>query len=118
MKTLSGITKPAKGMVLTIFTIHTRSQEVQVDAENGGGWALPLSKKKMTRFSENQKNYLKSKFQVSEESGLQLDPAKSCPRYAIRPKCRGRKTFQHQRIPDCPTSAVFFSRRVSKQLHA
>ena len=46
MKTLSGITKPAKGMVPTIFTIHTRSQEVQVDAENGGGWALPLSKKK------------------------------------------------------------------------
>ena len=57
------------------------------------GWAL-RSSQKSTRFSETQKNYLESKFQVGVETGLKLDPGQSCPRYAICPKCRGRQTFQ------------------------
>ena len=38
------------------------------------GWALKSTQSRHTKFTDNQKQYLKAKFQVGEQTGKKADP--------------------------------------------
>ena len=81
------------------------------------GWALKGTKK-ATRFNENQRQYLDSKFQIGQESGHKADPEKVSRdmRYARRDN--GERRFDVEEFLTAQQIQSYFSRTAAKLKHA
>ena len=81
------------------------------------GWALKGTKK-ATRFNENQRQYLDSKFQISQESGHKADPEKVSRdiRYARRDS--GERRFDVEEFLTAQQIQSYFARTAAKLKHA
>ena len=81
------------------------------------GWAL-RSSKKATRFSDNQRRYLDSKFKVGQETGLKLDPEDVSRDMRYARNQDGEKLFTVSEFLTAKQIQSYFSRKASKLRHS
>ena len=91
--------------------------EVSSDSPLVQGWALKGTRK-VTRFNENQRQYLNNKFQIGLESGHKADPEKLSRdmRYARRDN--GERRFHVEEFLTVQHIQSYFSRTAAKLKHA
>ena len=91
--------------------------EVSSEAPLVQGWALKGTKK-ATRFNENQRQYLDSKFQIGQESGHKVDPEKVSRDMRYARKDNGERRFDVEEFLTAQQIQSYFSRTAAKLKHA
>ena len=79
------------------------------------GWALKSSQGGKTRFSDKQRDYLTSKFQIGEETGQKASPAQVSRMIMTSKDASGNRMFSSSEFLTVQQITSFYSRLVSKR---
>ena len=79
------------------------------------GWALKCSRARSARFSTTQKEYLSSKFQIGECTGLKADPASVATAMRKAKNVNGERLFDSTEFLTGQQVASFFSHLAAKK---
>ena len=79
------------------------------------GWALKSSQGGKTRFSDKQRDYLTSKFQIGEETGQKASPAQVSRMMMTAKDASGNRMFSSSEFLTVQQITSFFSRLASKR---
>lgn len=79
------------------------------------GWALKSSQGGKTRFSDKQRDYLTSKFQIGEETGQKASPAQVSRLMMTAKDASGNRMFSSSEFLTVQQITSFFSRLASKR---
>ena len=79
------------------------------------GWALKSSQGGKTRFSDKQRDYLTSQFQIGEETGLKASPAQVSRLMMTAKDASGNRMFSSSEFLTVQQITSFFSRLASKR---
>ena len=79
------------------------------------GWALKSSQGGKTRFSDKQRDYLTSKFQIGEETGQKASPAQVSRMMMTAKDPSGNPMFSSSEFLTVQQITSFFSRLASKR---
>ena len=79
------------------------------------GWALKSSQGGKTRFSDKQRDYLTSKFQIGEETGQKASPAQVSQLVMAAKDASGNRMFSSSECLTVQQITSFFSRLASKR---
>ena len=88
-------------------------EEVQSTNKSPQGWAL-RSKKKTTRFTKKQKEFLDEKFEKGEKTGKKYDPLQVSLAMRIAKDIEGKRIFSIEEFLSAEQIKGYFSRRSSK----
>ena len=79
------------------------------------GWALKSSQGGKTRFSDKQRDYLTSQFQIGEETGQKASPAQVSRLMMTAKDASGNRMFSSSEFLTVQQITSFFSRLASKR---
>ena len=79
------------------------------------GWALKSSQEGKTRFSDKQRDYLTSKFQIGEETGQKASPVQVSRLMMTAKDASGNRMFSSSEFLSVQQITSFFSRLASKR---
>ena len=86
-----------------------RSMERATEVESSeAGWALQKPRGSGTRFSENVKSYLQSRFSVGVETGRKSDPGQVSADIRIAKNPDGTRKFSRRKANEDTSSSLFF----------